>query len=196
MNFVDCKNCKDWSQERKFKNTCGICKGLGFIQDPKEILCNYCGGSMHPDPSDVNWQTPDGLLNAKVTGNYSTNHLTDEVLYIFSLCERCLRQLFNLCVIPPKIYDSRSPSVELNYDADKKHYEYDQWVKNGGFSKAYRDGKCNSVKDCKEKAKYTILYGNETFTENCCCETHLSDYNVTTWYVIVDFIPNNLRAFL
>jgi hypothetical protein len=196
MNFIDCEFCEDWKQEKKIKESCPCCAGRGKIQNPEEHLCNNCGSRMHPPKSDPNWQFPNGLSRAKVVGDYSSTHLTDDVIYRFSICEFCLRLMFNNFVIPPALSDNRADAIEFDYKLDKTNYEYEQWRQSGGFSQAYKNRKCNAVKDCINSAIYTILHGSDTFDEKCACEEHVSEYRNYKWYKIVPFIPDTLKAFV
>lgn len=54
-----------------------------------DILCNQCGESCQ-DESGMNFE---GLIETNVCGGYSSL-LGDSIRYTFSLCERCLEQLF------------------------------------------------------------------------------------------------------
>lgn len=56
----------------------------------KEIFCNLCGMSCRGVVGNFN-----GLIEAKVYGAYDSTHLGDGDIYKFSLCERCLSELFD-----------------------------------------------------------------------------------------------------
>lgn len=69
-----------------------------------DILCNKCGetcGVKHDfdDESggDGYWY---GLIETKVTGGYYSTHLQDEKFYTFSICEKCLLEMFHNFKIP------------------------------------------------------------------------------------------------
>lgn len=67
--------------------------------------CNQCGGDclLGGYPEDI--KVANGLLNAKVRGQYGSQNLEDMIEYQFSLCEKCLVKLFQSFQIPPKQKD-------------------------------------------------------------------------------------------
>jgi hypothetical protein len=208
INYVECQGCNwrieqqpdfDWS-----KNPCRDCNNTRQVIDPKDILCNMCGGTMCP-LGTMNEQRPNGLYNSKVSGGYESYHLLDMTSYIFSLCEECLRKLFIQCKIPPKVIeygidqnldgslciDDRN---EQSWEDDQKYYEFRVWKDNGGHHQAYLDRKCNAVKNCPNKAKYTLLHDYTKFTEEALCEEHKDHSYVNS--SLTKFIPNVLKPFL
>ena len=62
------------------------------VEDTKDILCNKCGESLYIKFGEGigNYE---GLIEAYVCGGFSAL-LGDEVGYNFSLCEKCLSELF------------------------------------------------------------------------------------------------------
>jgi hypothetical protein len=62
-----------------------------------DILCNQCGGSCL-DRCQMNYE---GLIEVTVQGGYAAK-LGDLVPYTFSLCEDCLKKLFEGFKIPPQ----------------------------------------------------------------------------------------------
>lgn len=192
LNYVECQFCKDWTDKTKyFHGTCKYCNNTKKVIDPKDLLCNLCGETMCPLGTH-NEQIPHGLYNAEVRGGYESYHLFDLNTYIFSFCEKCLRELFNKCKVLPEVlndYDS-----EWDFKEDQKYYEYKIWKDNGGHHQAYLDRKCNAVKDCQNKAAYTRLHNGE-FTEESSCEEHknLWAYGNATF---TKFIPDVLKPFL
>lgn len=56
-----------------------------------EIFCNKCGLSCR---SAIPMDEFNGLIEAIVTGGYGSTHLEDGGVYKFTLCERCLVDLF------------------------------------------------------------------------------------------------------
>lgn len=72
-NYVTCQSCewqlanfpdRDWSS-----SPCFMCNNTRQVIDPREILCNLCGGCMCPIGTH-NEQHPHGLVDAEVTGGY------------------------------------------------------------------------------------------------------------------------------
>lgn len=193
-NLVDCNRCGHWDEGRRRREVCEQCNNTRKTIDPKEILCNMCGGYQRPI-GQHNEQYPHGLEDAVVTGGYDSYHLFDCTDYRFSFCEKCLRELFGKCKIPPTVHcsldDIENPT---NYARDLEEYEYRLWKDNGGHHQAYLDRKCNFVKDCPNRAVYTQLISGD-FTENCCCEEHkeLWGYGNSK---LTKFIQNMLKPFL
>jgi hypothetical protein len=155
-----------------------------------------CGGSMCPIGTH-NEQYPHGLHEAKVIGGYDSYHLFDCTSYVFSFCEKCLRQLFNQCKIKPKLIDSGidgEGSQEESWERDQEAYEYRLWKDEGGHHQSYVNRKCNFVKDCANEAKYTQLISGD-FTENCSCEEHKELWGYGNSQ-LTKFISNTLKPFL
>ncbi len=75
-----------------------------------DVLCNKCGGScvsqewrsQVSNGADVAGYV-EGLTNASVSGGYGSRYLLDMTTYAFSICERCLREMFDAFVIPPAV---------------------------------------------------------------------------------------------
>lgn len=216
INQVKCTHC-EWRLSRpeydSQKEICYRCKNTRLMDDPKEILCNMCGGLMCHDITTPNgkWKcdSPHGLYKGRVEGGYESYHLFDMSAYTFSFCEGCLRKLFNQCKIPPVVTElgfentsngnlGYADREELSWDDDQYHYEYRVWKDNGGHHQAYLDRKCNAKKDCPNKAVYTRLHNGDEdgqFTEECCCEEH-KEVGAYSNSSLTKFIPNVLKVFL
>lgn len=72
-----------------------------------ECRCNKCGVDMMKWDKDIG-EKPFalgyyGLVDATVSGGYSSDALSDCTIYTFSLCEKCLMELFEQFKEPPKI---------------------------------------------------------------------------------------------
>jgi hypothetical protein len=204
IKYVPCKWCppsEDASESELDSiqhHKCHHCKGERKVQDPSTILCNMCGETMCP-LGTMNEQIPHGLYQAKVMGGFDSYHLLDMNKYIFNFCEKCLRDMFYKCKLPPEVremsFDEGDLGVETPYEDDLKSYEYRVWKDNGGHHQAYLNKTCNLVKDCPNKAVYTRLYNGHIFTEDCCCEEHKGKKSYKNIHY-VKFIPDDLRAFL
>lgn len=206
-NYAECHYCK-WQLEQQpdrdwAKYPCHKCNNTRSIIDPKEHLCNMCGECMCHEIKTLSgtWSTNDpyGLFEAKVTGGYESYHLLDLNRYTFSFCEKCLRQMFVQCKIKPIIeevgFDNNVMRTET-WEQDQAAYEYRLWQDNGGHHQAFLNKKCNTIKDCPNQAKYTVLYSDRDFSEQCCCEEHR---NQGAWAVnarFVPFISDTLKAFI
>ena len=71
------------------------------IEKVEDILCNRCGKSCIPGKDDGN-DDGYGLIEKTVIGGYWSPELYDDVSYTFSLCESCLRELFDNFKIHPQ----------------------------------------------------------------------------------------------
>lgn len=71
-----------------------------------DIICNKCGESCCTDDSDEMsaWRDYDGLLEVGGSGGYHSKHIGDMTYFTFSLCEKCLMELFKTFKINP-IFD-------------------------------------------------------------------------------------------
>lgn len=194
LNLVDCNHCTNWSEKDRYFKACPHCHNTKKVIAPETVLCNMCGGPQRPLGTH-NEQYSHGLEKASVEGGYDSYHLFDCTEYTFSFCEKCLRELFTKCKIPPSVH-CRLDDIEnpTNYARDLEEYEYRLWKDNGGHHQAYLDRKCNFVKDCPNRAVYTQLISGD-FTENCCCEDHkgLWGYGNSK---LTKFIQNMLKPFL
>jgi hypothetical protein len=65
-----------------------------------DILCNKCGETCF-DKYERNFE---GLIEAHLCGGYGSK-IGDSLEVEFSLCETCLLELFDRCVIKPKFID-------------------------------------------------------------------------------------------
>lgn len=89
----------------------------------KDIICNKCGESCctsTSDPDEVTaWRDYDGLLEASGSGGYHSKHIGDMTYFTFSLCERCLMELFKTFKINA-IFDPDDVHY-VGEDAEEKH---------------------------------------------------------------------------
>ena len=65
-----------------------------------DIICNMCGNSCK---CEFNFN---GLLEVQVFGGFDSTHLCDARRYVFSLCEKCLSELFDHFLIKPETDES------------------------------------------------------------------------------------------
>ena len=73
----------------------------------KKYICNKCGRSCEIEISTAGDKSFFGLLETVVRGEYGSPVLSDGTAYKFTICEQCLQEFFNSCVISPE---------ESNYD--------------------------------------------------------------------------------
>lgn len=85
---------------------------LSAIKKDGDIICNACGKSLYeklwsgPPPKEAEYEAC-GLVEKVVCGGYSSpdNGLMDCTSYRFSLCENCLKKMFDTFKIPPETWD-------------------------------------------------------------------------------------------
>lgn len=199
MNYVECKGCDHWRSEERTKRLCARCNNSKLVADPKEILCNMCGGSMCP-LGTMNEQFPHGLYKASVTGGFDSYHLFDSTTYTFNFCEKCLRNLFVQCAVKPILHDTDLDGTltkEEDWARDQESYEYRIWKDDGGHHQAYLNRKCNEKKDCPNDAEYTVLIYNQNYSEDCACSEHVTTYKkYPGQYRIVPYISEILKIFV
>ena len=193
--LVDCNRCGHWTDERRREEVCEQCNNTRKTIDPSTILCSRCGECMRP-LGTMNEQYPHGLENAEVTGGYDSYHLFDMTTYKFSICEKCLRELFNQFKIKPTVTDIHHDisTPEDPWTQDQTAYEYRVWKDEGGHHKAYMAKLCNASKDCPNRAVWTVLHSGD-FSEDSACEEH-KEKHLYSNSRLTKFISPMLRAFL
>lgn len=76
------------------------------VEQIHEVLCNMCGLSCRgeKDNSEPPYQMGDflGLIEETVMGGYFSEDFSDGDKYTFSMCEKCLLELFKQFVISPE----------------------------------------------------------------------------------------------
>jgi Fe-S-cluster containining protein len=68
----------------------------------EDIICNKCGGSCCTKFDPIENTDFYGLIEASFSTGYFSQHLPDGFIYSFSLCEKCLAELFKSFKIEPK----------------------------------------------------------------------------------------------
>lgn len=80
------------------KTTKTVKQDVEIIDD---VICNKCGKTcMKVLVKESNLKEPYGLVEETVTGGYWSDDLEDLTKYTFSLCEKCLSELFDSFVVP------------------------------------------------------------------------------------------------
>ncbi len=174
---------------------CGTCNDSGLIQ---EKPCNLCGDDMTMINGIDNGDAA-GLKDVSVMGGYNSYHLFDLNNYKFSFCEKCLRKLFEQCVIKPKITDYTTDE-NISWDEDQKAYEYRDWANSAKFHEAYLKRRCNTIKDCPNEAIYSIQLDEDeiTITEQGVCKECAEDKDFFLPHngKLIKFVSNQVRPFL
>ncbi len=172
-----CSRCKTSREEGHFQLAlrCMSCRGTGIVRVPASYHCNRCGDSLQPDEHT---DDPYGLVEARVEGGYHSHHLFDLTSYTFSLCEGCLREMFDLFVIPPTLFgcsisggDLRTvEGLEEAYDDDVRMYKHRLWKASGGQQEKFATGICNGVEACERQARWRLYLSDEAIDESVCDE--------------------------
>jgi hypothetical protein len=68
----------------------------------EDILCNGCGESCKEGDEKRLHEEFCGLIETTVHGSYWSHYLNDGRKYTFSLCEKCLTELFKTFAIQPE----------------------------------------------------------------------------------------------
>lgn len=96
-----------------------------------------------------------GLVECSVDGCYDSTHLADTMSYKFSMCEGCLKKLFDSFAIPPAVSSYMGAGYESYQEieeANKKH----EWF-NGGAAQKLSTGLCNATEECAGNAEFFLV---------------------------------------
>ncbi len=113
--------------------------------------------------------SPMGLVEARVSGGFESEHLFDMTSYTFSMCEACLRELFDACKIGPKISGYGGSEGET-YADDAEQYRSKKWRAAGGHLLKLEQGLCNELESCPNKAKWRYFVSHDMTNEAFCDE--------------------------
>ncbi len=158
---------------------CHLCGGVGSIRDPASYVCNACGDSMLPvfpdwwlkrNIKDVTNCFPLGLVDAQVHGGYDSHHLFDLTTYQWSMCEKCLRAMFNGFKVPPHVSDFHAGSE--SYEDDRKYWEFRCWKDSGEALAWARSGRCNGVLKCPNATTHRQYNSAAISAEESRCDDH------------------------
>lgn len=148
-----------------------------------EKLCNYCGESLALNEFNHLglWKSdkPHGLIDAKVQGGYESFHIFDLTEYKFSICEKCLRRMFEEFVIKPETKCYLAADISdppYTYEKDSEYYKQRVWESDGSKKAKLATGICNATEECTNKAEWYhfTYYSAEPyhFHEEIVCEKH------------------------
>lgn len=135
----------------------------------EEIFCNNCGDSCL---KQYQLNCPDavqnyGLLNVSVIGGYVSDYLNDGNQYIFSLCEKCLRGMFENFKVKPKI-NTCGYNNNITYQEDLNSRKITDWYNNYDAQTAkLKLGICNFTEECQNTGWWRLFNGDLTFNLNC-----------------------------
>jgi hypothetical protein len=195
-----CERCKSAREAGSLADAidCTHCGGKGIARTRESFVCNQCGECLCPDVDNGNRNSPDGLVEARVRGNYDSTGLLDTTVYEFSICEKCLRKLFNGFAIPPKVGEymltGRGDEIMNDepdaYATDRERYETSEWRRAGGEKQKFGDGLCNRTRLCPNKAEWRMLL-HSSISWDVCCEEHRPKEFVGHSYL---YVPIGLLA--
>lgn len=178
-NYEICKNCKSLRESGDFTGAldCYACKGKGIRRKDESYICNSC--------SEVITPCSYGLIDAKVSGGYDSHHLWDLTTYQFSMCEKCLRDLFNNFKVPPATYGNDiEGNISSNeaYEQDRKAHERRLWRDSGAQDARFGTGICNYEEECKEPAAWRECI-SETLQDRSYCDKHKIEHCGNMFYL-------------
>lgn len=193
-NYQICDHCADLREAEEFEaaGNCRYCKGKGFVRKPETYFCNGCGESLCIVSCGTDELFPAGLIEQTVSGGYSSTHLFDTTNYTFSLCELCLRKLFNTFAIPPAISFYMGGHDDFDYAKDLEAYNFRMWEKSGGQKEKLKSELCTSKKDCPNKAEFQELLSGE-LTDCIVCSEHKTQQSRNSLYVPIDLVKDISR---
>lgn len=169
------------------KMNCHLCGGVGSIRDPATYVCNACGGSMLPefpewwlkrhggpngDGGLVERSFPLGLVDAQVTGGYDSRHIFDLTTYEWSMCEGCLRTMFNGFKVAPHVSDAFHGGASYKYEDDRKHWVFRCWKDSGEALAWARSGRCNGSLKCPNATTHRQFNSGSISAEESRCDEH------------------------
>jgi hypothetical protein len=120
------KPCADCAQARANGAwadaiTCRACDGKGAVRTRESWVCNRCGGCLCPSVESLNREIPHGLVDVTVSGGYDSPAFSDGTTYQFSICETCLRALFDGFKLPPMISDYMDGGATETYAEETRN---------------------------------------------------------------------------
>lgn len=180
--------------------SCPRCKGTGMRRTRESWICNACGKSLCPESDGC----PYGLVEAKVSGGFNSPALSDCTNYEFSICENCLRKIFDEFAIKPMISEymvgvlggDDMPTDEKYEEevAARKKANEENAASTAEFFKLYEEGRCaerehdpsrkdiNPLREyCAREGVARLVYENSDwpYAKRWLCPRHLRDAFVT-----------------
>lgn len=175
-NLEACTDCAEDRAAGDFEGAsmCRKCEGKGFHRGFGTYFCNQCKACLRAFP-DMESSEQEGLVEAHVVGGYMSKHLFDMSCYTFSLCEKCLRTLFNGFATPPTV-TSNLPSnrAVFDYADDLAAYYRKQWQATPEVEERFKARICNYDADCTEPGEAIIFYSGE-MSDKVRCHKHIED---------------------
>lgn len=85
------------------------------IEKIDDIICNKCGKSCRAYPESSMFS---GLLEYRFNGCYGSEPLEDMTGYIFSICNPCLKEIFDTFKIPVVVIDYLNSGTIIGEEPD------------------------------------------------------------------------------
>lgn len=192
MTYEVCPQCQQERAAGMLEEAlnCRDCKGKGIVRDPASYVCNGCGGPLCP-AGTANERCPHGLVEETVSGGYDSPDLTDTQTYTFSLCEACLRKLFDTFKVPPRLGCFMGEGAE-NYAEERAWYQRRKWREAKGHIEKLKQGLCNQTIECQNKATIR-MYHSTQMSDDICCDEHRHGAG-NTWYVPAYLVAGIVRG--
>jgi len=198
QKFETCPSCTAHRAEGRLEEAidCFTCRGRGIVRTAASWACNRCGGPLCPDvqEGDPNGRIPHGLVDVGVVGGYDSRSIFDMTKYVFSICEPCLRLMFEEFKVKPRVFDvdvRGNVLTEDGYEQDRRFYLDRMWRdQEQGHIRALLGGRCNADFMCEERAKYRVYYSSSPSTDTCC-EAHRRRFENT---INATFVPIELAG--
>jgi hypothetical protein len=91
-------------------------------EETEDILCNMCGESCKEGKyGDSQWSQYQGLIEVDISAGYDSKVLNDGDEYIFSLCEKCLKELMDKFKFDAYIGNSIGGEVNKNFKKETQN---------------------------------------------------------------------------
>lgn len=175
--LVACEQCAEARVEQDFISAkgCQTCGGKGYHRAHDSFHCNNCKASLQAFP-DSGFAEQEGLVEASVSGGYMSRSLFDGSTYIFSLCEACLREMFDRFQTPPTIKGWLPGGAGQTYAEDQAAHRRRVWRRTSGPSERFAKRVCNFEEGCSLPAEF-VRFQSGRMVPECVCKNHVSHAN-------------------
>lgn len=176
---LDCAPYRETEPARAME--CRRCRGTGRRRKASSYVCNKCGEGLCPAFESHGFTDAYGLVEAEVDGGYFSDDLSDMTVYVFSLCERCLRGIFDACKVPPLVVDLGDGSRE-DYAEHAAALVRRAWQREHAAAR-FGTGRCNYEEACEGKAEHVCFLSQDMTTSAYCAEHAAVPYAMNTRFL-------------
>lgn len=168
IEFEICPECLQYREDGHWTLAldCRSCEGKGIRRKPGTTLCNQCGGLLRDAPPKC---SPDEAFEISVSAGFDSWHLLDGTTYTYSMCEECLRKLFQNFAIKPRCR-SYIHGEEVDFSVDEARYQDRLWTKSGGKAAKLKQGLCNYNAACTAAARWAHVM--DELRGEALCDEH------------------------